>query len=131
MPDLDTRAYFDGLRRHEVLLTRCTRPSCQRWLHPPLPACPACHCTTIAYERAQGSGTIWSCTVVGREFTPGLNPPYVAALVELDEQRGLRVLSNIVFCDVEDVSIGLRVVAHFEDYEEHTMLYFRPDGSGA
>ncbi|MFP5325896.1 MAG: Zn-ribbon domain-containing OB-fold protein, partial [Acidimicrobiia bacterium] len=38
--------------------------------------------------------------------------PYVLAYVELDE--GPRVLTNIVDCDVDEVSVGQRVTVTFD-----------------
>ena len=52
----------------------------------------------------------------------------LAVLVELNEQPGLRVLSNVVGCRIADVDVGRRVEAVFVPYEEHTMLYFTPIG---
>ena len=83
---------------------------------------------TLQPEPVAGVGTIHTFTIVNREFTPGLKPPYVAVLVELDEQPGLRVLSNVVGCRIADVDVGRRVEAVFVPYEEHTMLYFTPIG---
>jgi hypothetical protein len=37
----------------------------------------------------------------------GMTPPYVVAGVELIEQKGLRILPNIVDCDPELVAIGM------------------------
>ena len=39
--------------------------------------------------------------------------PYIVAIVELDEQTGLRLTSNVLNCSVDDVAIGMRVTAGF------------------
>ena len=38
----------------------------------------------------------------------------MVALIELIEQPGLRVMANVVNCDVDDVVIGMRVRVAFE-----------------
>jgi len=38
-----------------------------------------------------------------------MSPPYIVAIVELDEQTGLRLTSNLLDCGVDDVAIGMRV----------------------
>jgi len=49
----------------------------------------------------------------------------VLALVDLDE--GVRFYTDIVDCDPDDVRVGLRVRARFEDIdEEHSVALFAP-----
>jgi uncharacterized OB-fold protein len=126
-PDPENALYFDALVRHELLILRCRADGCRRWVHYPLASCPTCHGFDLAPEAVSGRGEIYSYTLVNREFTPNYPPPYVAVLVDLDEQPGLRILSNIVGCAVSDVAIGLRVRATFADYETHSLVYFEPD----
>jgi uncharacterized OB-fold protein len=42
-----------------------------------------------------------------------MSPPYIVAIVELDEQTGLRLTSNLLDCGVDDVAIGMRVTVGF------------------
>jgi len=39
--------------------------------------------------------------------------PYIVAIVELDEQIGLCLTSNLLDCGVDDVAIGIRVTVGF------------------
>ena len=41
--------------------------------------------------------------------------PYAVALVELDEQPGLRLTGRVVDIDVDDVRIGMRVAARIDE----------------
>ena len=51
--------------------------------------------------------------------------PYAIVLVELDE--GVRVMSNMVNCDPEQVHIGMPVRLVFEDVNDETTMYkFEP-----
>ena len=51
--------------------------------------------------------------------------PYVIAIVELAE--GPRMTTSVVGCDVDDVRVGMEVVAEFDDVTpEVTLVKFRP-----
>ena len=48
----------------------------------------------VEWVEASGGGTIYALTEVHRKVDPALEPPYVVALVDLDE--GPRLLTNLV-----------------------------------
>ena len=52
--------------------------------------------------------------------------PYVVAEVELVEQRGLRLVTNIVECDLDAVAIGMPVVVCFARAGDAHIPLFRP-----
>ena len=53
--------------------------------------------------------------------------PYVFAVIELDDQAGLSVMSNIVNCPVEQVRIEARVHVVFERYGDIWLPLFELD----
>ena len=55
--------------------------------------------------------------------------PYVAAVVDLEE--GPRLTTNILDCEPEDVEVGMRVEAVFEDLGPESLVQFRPRSQGA
>ena len=57
---------------------------------------------------------------------PAPDHPYAIAIVELDEQRGLRLMTNIVNCPAEAVRIGMRVRVVFEQREDVWIPLFEP-----
>lgn len=69
----------------------------------------------VTWIDASGYGTVYSWTVIRQNHSRPWRDmiPYVVALVDLDE--GPRVMTNIVGCDPESVSIGMKVVARFEN----------------
>ena len=106
-----TRGFFwtsgaDGRLR----FLRCD--ACAYLIHPPAPYCPRCQCRDTAPTEVSGRGTVHSFTV---NYQPWVKDqcPYVVAIVELDEQTGLRLTSNVLDCGVDDVAIGMRVTAGF------------------
>jgi uncharacterized OB-fold protein len=64
-----------------------------------------------------GRGTVFSYCVMHMPLVAGFAPPYVVAEVELEEQPGLRVTTNILHCPIDAVRIGMAVVVTFEDRE--------------
>ena len=56
---------------------------------------------------------MYTFTINRQVWMPDLEVPYVIAIVELDEQPGLRLLTNIVDCPVDDVEIGMPVEVAF------------------
>lgn len=122
VPDIDSQFFWKGLREHKLLILRCG--DCGYWIYSPLASCPQCLSFNVAPEPVSGRGTIYSFTVVHREFAQGIKPPYVAAFVDLDEQPALRLLSNIVNCRVSDVEIGMPVRVVFHDITDDVGLAF-------
>jgi uncharacterized OB-fold protein len=107
-------------------ILRCAR--CGRCQHPPLPVCPACHCPDMSWEPVSGRGTLWSWTVNRYQWIPSMPPPYVVAEVELAEQPGLRLLTNLVGADAADVRIGMAVTVCFARAGDAFIPLFRPAG---
>jgi hypothetical protein len=83
-------------------------------------ACPHCLSTDWAFEPSTGRGTVYSYTVVHRPPQPGFDPPYVLAIVDLDE--GWSMLTNVVGVEPGDVRIGQRVAVRFEDVTDEVAL---------
>jgi uncharacterized protein len=67
---------------------------------------------------ASGRGKVLSFTVVRRPVSPAFAQeiPYIVALVTLEE--GPQMMTNIVGCAPEDVTIGMPVEVIFEDWTD-------------
>jgi hypothetical protein len=117
--------FWAAAREHRLVLQHC--PRCDRVQHFPRAWCTNCLNDVMEYVDASGSGTVYSFTVVRRTPNPAFTGrlPYVLALVDLDE--GVRIYTNIVGCDPDDVRVGQRVRASFEDIDdEHSVVLFTP-----
>jgi uncharacterized OB-fold protein len=64
-----------------------------------------------------GRGTVFSYCVMHLPLVAGFAPPYLVAEVELEEQPGLRVTTNILNCPIGNVHIDMAVTVAFEDRE--------------
>lgn len=122
------REFWTAGRQGELRLRRCR--SCSHWIHPPWPVCPRCHSHDIAWSATSGRGAVFSYTVNHKAWSPGVPVPYVIAIVELPEQEGLRLTTNLVNCAPAEVSIGMPVRVTFEQQGEHFVPLFGPDPEG-
>jgi uncharacterized OB-fold protein len=75
---------------------------------------------------ASGRGVVHTYTINCHPWEPGLEVPYVVAVVELVEQVGLRVTTNIVDCPPSEVWIGMPVEVVFEQIDDVFLPLFRP-----
>ena len=105
------------------MMSYCKR--CARFFHPPADECAECR-GVAAPREVSGKGSVFTYTVNRHVFHPDVPPPYVVAIVELDEQPGLRFTTNIVNCDVDAVEIGMPVRVTFEPAGEAWVPIFEP-----
>jgi uncharacterized OB-fold protein len=120
---LETGPFWTSGADGRLRIQRCT--SCRRYAHPPGPICRFCTGELVA-EPVSGRGTVFSFTVSYQQFLPSLEVPYVIAVVELEEQEGLQLTSNIVGIAPEDVRIDLPVEVRFEQHGEVFLPQFAP-----
>jgi uncharacterized OB-fold protein len=103
--------------------------SCGFYIHPPLPICRVCKSRDVRDEPVSGRGTVLTFTVNRQVWEAGLEVPYVIAIVDLAEQRGLRLTTNIVNCQSEVVRIGMPARVVFEQHEDVWLPLFEPDAA--
>lgn len=99
--------------------------ACSYLIHPPAPICPRCHSREAAPLAVSGRGTLHSFTV-NHQSWDGARDPYVIGLVSIDEQPDVRLTTNIVEIDPDDVRIGMPVEVVFEDHDPVFLPLFRP-----
>jgi uncharacterized OB-fold protein len=121
----ETAEYWAGCRRHELLIQCCA--SCGAHQFYPRILCTSCSGRSLQWVRACGRGTIASFTVVRRAVSEAYaaEVPYVVALIRLEE--GPTLMSNVVGCAVEAVTMGMPVEVVFEDWPgDVSVPKFRP-----
>ncbi|MET7680473.1 OB-fold domain-containing protein [Streptomyces sp. NPDC005423] len=102
------RSGADGVLR----ISHCD--DCGRRFHPPLPLCPSCRGRSVALKPVSGRAVVVGFTVTHQSWLPSFPPPYVVAVVALAEDEGARLTTNIVGCEPDRVSVGMRVRVRFE-----------------
>jgi uncharacterized OB-fold protein len=113
------RDFWTGGKDRELRLWRCQ--DCGYYIHPPLPMCPQCHSKRLATEAVSGRATLATYTINHQPFMPGPELPYVIAIIEIEEQPALRLMTNLVNCPHEQIRIGMPLRVTFEHHED-------PDG---
>jgi uncharacterized protein len=114
--DDENRTFWTGGADGRLRIRHCG--DCDSFIHPPTPRCPKCHSAKVSDRVVSGRGSIESFTVNHHRWLPGLRVPFVIAIVSLEEQADIRLVTNIVSCAPENVSIGAKVRVVFERHEE-------------
>jgi uncharacterized OB-fold protein len=80
-------------------------------------------------EAVSGRGYVTSFTVNHKQWVPGLPVPYVLALVSIAEQDDVRLVTNIVNCDPNTVTMGMPLKVLFEQSEDVWIPLFEPEAN--
>jgi uncharacterized OB-fold protein len=94
--------YQQGLAEDKFLGLRCN--ACQAVTFPPLAICRNCSGTDLKVTEIKGEGTLRTFTVI-RVAPQGKKPPYVVAMVELNE--GAWAIGNLVDINPDESSMDL------------------------
>jgi len=118
LPELTdrNRHFWQGGERGELVFLRCQ--GCGYYLHPPIPICPRDQSKDVRPEAVSGRATLASYTVNHHPWLPGFDTPYVVAIVEMIEQTGLRLTTNLLNCPPEDIRIGMALQVVFRHHED-------------
>lgn len=100
--------------------------ACESLIHPPAPVCRYCRSRDIGVRTVSGEATLAGFTVNHRFSVPGLPAPYVIAQVAMVEDPRVRLTTNIVEADPEDLRLGQQVEVVFEQIEDVWLPLFRP-----
>lgn len=123
LPYVESEGFWQGCKRHELVIQRCK--DCGTYRHPPIPMCLACQSWNWEGTKVSGRGRVEGFTIVTRAVFPGMSVPYNVVRIELEEQKGLLMLGNLIGCHLDEISIDMPVKITFEDVSpEITMYYF-------
>jgi uncharacterized OB-fold protein len=116
--------FWRGGARGRLQFLRCR--DCALYVHPPQPVCPACLTKNLAVEAVSGRATVATFTLNHQPWVPAPDHPYVIAIVEIDEQPSVRLMTNVVHCPPEGVYIGMPVRVVFEQHDDVYLPLFEP-----
>jgi uncharacterized OB-fold protein len=121
--------FWQGGRDGELRFQRCR--ACGYFLHPPAVLCAKCHSKDIGIEAVSGRAELLTYSVNYQAWMPGLEPPFVLAIVRCVEQDDLRLTTNLVNCDIDAIEIGMPLQVLFEPHEEEEVWIplFEPIGA--
>jgi uncharacterized OB-fold protein len=122
-PMPETRPYWDAAKDGRLTLQTCH--DCAKPYFPPRPFCPRCGGRDVGWIDASGRGTLHSF-IINHLPAPGYPPPFIVAIVELEE--GPRMMANIVDCPADPtlLTIDMPLELTFEKRtEDITVPQFR------
>ncbi|OBJ60436.1 OB-fold domain-containing protein [Mycobacterium sp. 1423905.2] len=99
---------------------------CHALIHPPAPVCRYCRSRDIGVRAVSGQATLTGFTVNHRFSVPGMPAPYVVAQVAIVEDPRVRLTTNIVESEPEELRIGQPVEVVFEHVDDVWLPLFRP-----
>ncbi|WP_442283792.1 Zn-ribbon domain-containing OB-fold protein [Variovorax sp. M-6] len=111
--DAATERHWNAAKEGRLMAPRCA--DCQRLHWYPRPFCPFCF-GDVEWEAVSGRGVIYSVSVTRRAGPVA----YAIAYVTLDE--GFTLMTNIVDCDLDTLTIGQRVELCFKPAEDGTPI---------
>jgi uncharacterized protein len=117
--------FYDAAKRGELVVPECD--ACHQRHYEPEAVCPHC-LSSWHWAKSDGTGTLYSFSVVHRGATPAFEVPYTLALIEMDD--GWIMMSNLLGTDGMEPQIGMRVQVEFVGGDDGvTLPYFRPVAS--
>ena len=121
-PDAVSQFFWDGCAGHKLLIQRCTQ--CGHYNHPPRLVCPSCLNTGFAPTEVSGRGVVDTFTIPLQPYDRyyAAHVPYALAVVELVEQKHLKLVTNIIDIDPDDVRVGMPVEVVFKEVAPRVTL---------
>jgi uncharacterized protein len=126
-PDPLTQFFWDGVEAHKLMILRCD--SCGTYIHLPRDICRVCLSTSLSPAEVSGRATLTTWTSPAQPFDPyyATHMPYVLAVVELVEQKNLKMVTDIVDCDEADLRIDMPLEVTFREVTPGcTLPLFKP-----
>lgn len=116
--DAVTEPWWHETRQGRFTVQRCT--VCGRTQFYPRAICTRCGALDLELIDASGRGTVYSYTVVRRAPHPAFEPPYVVAMVRLEE--GELLLTNIVGVEPDAIRCDMPVRLVWEELPDGRKL---------
>ena len=114
LPDYE-RGFWEGSKAGELRIQRCS--DCGLYRHLPMPMCPGCSSLEYGWTGVSGRGFVYSFLIVRHPVHPAIaekeQVPYNICMIELEEQEGLRICSNVLEVAPEDIHIDMPVQVTF------------------
>jgi uncharacterized protein len=121
-PNEWTEPFWRATAEHRLVVPRCT--NCGTYRLPPSPFCFACRAQSVEWVDQPGTGEIYSFTVIRHAVIPPVAAvlPLVAAVVELPDTGGCRLVGNVVDVEPDAIAIGLPVRVDWYDVRDGTTV---------
>ena len=120
------KTFWEGLQRSEVLIQHCS--SCGHKQFYPRYLCTACG-GEPGWLSFDGEAVLYTYSIIRKHHQPPFKQmaPYIVAMIDLGD--GVRMMSNLINCELQEVEIGMRLQPAFVEAREGlTVLYWQPLG---
>lgn len=125
LADATTLPWWEAAAEHRLVVQRCA--ACQATRLPPAPVCAECRSADFNWQEVPGAGSVYTFTIVHRPIAADQQLPFVIAVVALEDAGGVRMISNLVQVDPDEVEVGMPVEVVWEDMSEDLAIpRFRP-----
>ena len=110
--------YWEGTRNHELTVQRCHSCGTHQW--GPEWMCHNCQEFDPEWVAIEPKGVIYSWERSHHVVHPALSDagPYIVVLIELPHAEDLRMVGNLLGDPLQDIAIGSKVEAVFEDHDD-------------
>jgi uncharacterized OB-fold protein len=125
--DQDSGFFWTSGADGKLRFLRCRH--CSYYVHPPAPRCPECLSEDVVPEAVSGRASVVAHTVNVHGWIPG-SEPYIIGWVAIEEQESVRLTTNLVDVEPEDVRTGMPVEVVFEENDDVFLPLFRPVTTG-
>jgi uncharacterized OB-fold protein len=122
----ETKPYWEATKNHELVIPR-SKTTGESFFYPRALSPGDDMTDDIEWVKSEGRGKVWTFSIhhMGPSKAYKGDPPYVVALIEMNE--GVKMMSNVVDVDVNDVHVGMEVEVVFDDVtDEVTLPKFKP-----
>ncbi|CAJ63518.1 MULTISPECIES: Zn-ribbon domain-containing OB-fold protein [Frankia] len=125
--DSATEPFWQAAKENRLVAPKCA--DCGTFRLPPSPFCPTCQSQNVDWVTLSGRATVYSFSIVnGVPGQPGLT--LAAAVVDLPDAPGARLVSNVVDADPDAVRIGTPLTVDFVEIADGWKLpVFRVDSA--
>jgi len=126
-----TERFWEATKQERLLIQWCD--ACAAPIFYPREVCPKClSADSLDWRQSNGTGTVYAFSIQHRPANPTMadRVPYTVALVELDlggtpgegGSHSIRMMSNIIECSPDEVSVGMAVTVAWEDLSDGRKL---------
>jgi uncharacterized OB-fold protein len=120
LPDVTwepVREFWEAAERGELVIPKCD--GCGRLMWYPRERCRRCESTAFTWTLMSGRGALFSWAVVIHPFLEQFRDavPFVPALVALEEDPAVRVVTRIVDCEPLELAFDLPLEVVFRPLE--------------
>ncbi|MBI4282454.1 MAG: OB-fold domain-containing protein [Chloroflexi bacterium] len=124
VPDELSKPFWDACNRRRLIVQNCT--TCNRMQYPPEPTCSKCGSKDhLEWKQVSGRGRINGYCVMydSRIRVLQADQPFNIAVIELEEDPEIKMLSHLPGTPVDQVPLGAAVQVEFQQVSPNQLVH--------